>query len=319
MKLNYIYKVKANVSIHANKRTTSVLDGTYRSVYKGKSMNFENLREYALGDDVQDVAWKPSARSGKLLVKQFVAEKKHNVLLAMDGGVKMTADSDRHENKKTIALFTAGTIGYVAINNNDRVGMVFATPQRIELRPFRYGVNNLEGNLAAYEAVGAGREVGTGKGSEAGRGANVGGTVGVDGAGREVSTSELLEYIYKYVPQRTIIFLITDIAGVMALNAGTLLKVLQRHDLLVVSINDNWMTGENVYDVASGEYVPEFLLEDGKLNEVERQLREEMLRENVRRFRRERVGFTTIGSAGQIIDKVVELLKEHKYAGIHRT
>ena len=75
MKLNYINKIKANISIYSAKKTSNILDGTYRSVYKGKSMNFENLREYVVNDDIKDIDWKSSARSGKLYVKQFIAEK----------------------------------------------------------------------------------------------------------------------------------------------------------------------------------------------------------------------------------------------------
>ena len=107
MKLSYINQIKANISIYSNKKTTNILDGTYKSIYRGKSMNFENLREYVLGDDVKDIDWKSSARSGKILTKQFIAEKKHNIPLVMDTGAKMEADSDALESKKELALFSA--------------------------------------------------------------------------------------------------------------------------------------------------------------------------------------------------------------------
>ena len=75
MNLKYINKIKANISIYSSKKSTNILDGTYKSIYKGKSTNFENLREYVINDDVKDIDWKSSARSGTLLVKQFIAEK----------------------------------------------------------------------------------------------------------------------------------------------------------------------------------------------------------------------------------------------------
>ena len=151
MKLSYINQIKANISIYSNKKTTNILDGTYKSIYRGKSMNFENLREYVLGDDVKDIDWKSSARSGKILTKQFIAEKKHNILLVMDTGAKMEADSDALESKKELALFSAGTVGYLAIKNNDYVGMLYATDKKIELKPFRYNLYNLEDYLVGYE------------------------------------------------------------------------------------------------------------------------------------------------------------------------
>ena len=74
MKLKYVNKIKANIKVYANNKSSNILDGTYKSVYKGKSMNFEHLREYVINDDVKDIDWKSSARSGTLLVKQFISE-----------------------------------------------------------------------------------------------------------------------------------------------------------------------------------------------------------------------------------------------------
>ena len=52
MKMKYITKIKSNLSIFTKKRTSNILEGTYSSIYKGKSMNFEDLREYVIGDNV---------------------------------------------------------------------------------------------------------------------------------------------------------------------------------------------------------------------------------------------------------------------------
>lgn len=72
---DYVTKIKANISIYSNKKTSNLLDGSYKSIYKGRSMNFEDLREYIIGDNVKDIDWKASARSNHILVRQFVAEK----------------------------------------------------------------------------------------------------------------------------------------------------------------------------------------------------------------------------------------------------
>ena len=62
MKLKYFNQIRANLT--SNKKTANVLDGTFKSIYKGKSMNFENLREYVIDDDIKDIDWKASSRSG---------------------------------------------------------------------------------------------------------------------------------------------------------------------------------------------------------------------------------------------------------------
>ena len=70
MRKSYLNRIKANISIYARTNTSSLLDGNYKSIYKGKSLNFDDLREYVVGDNVKDIDWKASSRTRKLLVKQ---------------------------------------------------------------------------------------------------------------------------------------------------------------------------------------------------------------------------------------------------------
>ncbi len=287
MKLNYINKIKANISIYSSRKTTNILDGTYKSVYRGKSMNFENLREYTLGDDVKDIDWKASARSGDLLIKQFIAEKKHNIMLIMDTGKKMEADTDLHENKKEIALYTAGTIGYLAVKNNDYIGMTFKKDEKIKYNPFKYNLYNLEEYLCDYDK---------------------------NSTKNETDINEVLEFVYKNISKRMIIFVITDINGIDNIKSNLLKKLNQRHDVLIVNINDNYMLGENIFDVSQSEYIPDFLLSDKKLNELEHQIKNEILKSNISKLRKNNVCITSISSIKQINVKIIELLEEHRYA-----
>lgn len=287
MKLNYVNKIKANIAIYSNKKTKNILDGTYKSVYKGKSLNFENMREYVIGDDVKDIDWKSSARSGSILVKQFIAEKKHNIMLIMDTGIKMMGDSDTHEKKKDIALFTAGTIGYLAIKNNDYVGMILTNKEKIDFKPFKYNLYNLEEYLCDYD-----------KYAEENDG----------------NINELLEYAYKNIKKRMIIFVITDMSGVDQLKVQILKKLKQIHDVLVISINDNFMSGQDVYDVECREYIPDFLLSDKKLNEIERQIRDNLKQKNLAKLKRVNVSYKTLSGTNEINHKIIELLEEHRYA-----
>ena len=93
MKMTYISRIQGNMkgykTIYTTKATSRIIDGSYNSIYKGRSMNFDELREYVVGDDIKDMDWKASARSQKLLVRQYIAEKKHNIMLVMDAGKRM--------------------------------------------------------------------------------------------------------------------------------------------------------------------------------------------------------------------------------------
>lgn len=287
MKLNYINKIKANISISSNKKTSNILEGTYTSVYRGKSMNFENLREYVINDDVKDIDWKSSARSASLLVKQFIAEKKHNVMLVMDTGLKMSADTDLHESKKNVALFTAGTIGYIVIKNSDYVGMTYYLKDKIKYRPFRYNLYNLEEYLLEYDKY---------------------------ATDTDVDINELLKYVYKNIAKRMIVFIITDMAGIDNIKPSVLKALIQRHDALIVNINDNTMTGDNVYDINQNKYLPNFLLKDEKLNQLEKNLRADLIKRNTTKLAKYGVSMASISSIKEISTKIIELLEEHKYA-----
>ena len=150
MKLKYINKIKANMSIVSSKKTTNLLEGTYKSVYIGKSMNFENLREYVINDEIKDIDWKSSG-SGKLLVKQFVALRKHNIMFVMDRSTSMNANTDSLELKKDIALYSAGTLGYLAIKNGDYVGMLSYENKKVSYKPFKTRLYDLEEYLSDYD------------------------------------------------------------------------------------------------------------------------------------------------------------------------
>ena len=285
MKLNYINKIKANISIHSNKRSTNILEGTYKSVFRGKSMNFENLREYTIDDDVKDIDWKSSARNRIPLVKQFIAERKHNILIIIDTGIKMLADTDKHESKKELALFSAGTIGYLAIKNNDYVGMLFKD-QKVEFKPFKYNLYNLEQYLCDYEA---------------------------NKQEEDIEIEELIEYAVKNIPKKKIVFIITDIAGMNSIKTPTLKKLKYNSDVSIININDNYMTGEDVFDIKDKNYIPSFFLEDKRLFETEKKIKEKLLQDNIDRFKTLSIKTTNISTLEELDEKIIKLLEERKY------
>ena len=286
MNLKYINKIKANISIYSSKKSTNILDGTYKSKKKKKSTNFENLREYVINDDVKDIDWKSSARSGTLLVKQFIAEKKHNILLVLDNGIKFSADTSSHESKKELALYTAGTIGYLAIKNNDYVGMIFSNDKNIVYKQFKFNLYNLEQYLTEYDKSSF----------------NDGPTI-----------EEKLQFINKNIPKKTIIFIISDIDGITSINVSTLKKLKYNHDILIINIDDNYLSGTDIYDVNKKTYIPSFILKNKKLNNIEKELRKNIIKENKEKLKINNINMITINSIKEINKSIIQLLEEHKY------
>lgn len=290
MKMNYITKIKANISIYATKKTSNILDGSYKSIYKGRSMNFEDLREYIVGDNIKDIDWRASARSGKLLIKQFVAEKKHNIMVVLDTGKKMLADTKSNESKKDVSILTAGTISYLANKNGDYVGAVYNKNDEISFFPFKEGLFNIEKILSNYDSD-------------------------VDCSDSSY-LNKALEYLTKNIKRRMIVFIITDMKGMDSVKEQTLKRLSGQHDVLAINITDADMTGDNAFDIEENSYIPRLILEDPKLHELEEKMKKEMETKNKKMFEKNRISTTSISKTDEIVPKIIELLERYRNANI---
>jgi uncharacterized protein (DUF58 family) len=104
---------------------TGLLEGGRYALVHSRSLEFDDLRPYVRGDDVRDIDWKASARSGDVLIKRFVSEKHHKILLVVDAGRNSAALTPSGEVKRDVAAHVIGVVGLVAIRRSDEVGMVF--------------------------------------------------------------------------------------------------------------------------------------------------------------------------------------------------
>lgn len=289
-KSDYITRIKANVSIYATKRTSNVLDGTYPSVFHGRSLNFEDLREYVPGDNIRDIDWKASGRAGQILVKRYIADKKHSIMLVLDTGSKMAGDSAEFVQKREIALRTAGTIGYIAYKNGDTVGSLYNKDGLIKLNPFRTGIPNLERILAEYD-----RDL---------------------ESKQKNSIEKSLDFIINNFKKRMIIFVITDMSGINEVSEACLKRLKTRHDILFINISDLGLTGNQVFDIDGNGYVPNFISRNKKLAEIEKAKREELLTSNARKLLKFGVSSVNVDNEEEIVGKIIELLESHRYANV---
>ena len=291
MKLNYINEIKAHISIASSKKTSSILEGTYKSIFRGKSMNFENLREYVMDDDIKDIDWRASARTGKLLVKQFIAEKKHNVMLLMDTGLKMYGDTIELEEKREIATYVAGTIGYLASNNGDYVGMLYNNQDYVMFNQFKNDLYHLEYNLVNYHKL----------------------SINDNNLGLNKS----LEYLTKHFNKRMVIFVITDLSGMENINLKYLKELKVNSDILFINISDISINNSNLYDIENNNYIPKIFFKDEKMKKLEEQIKKEIYENQVNELKKINIDLVSIDSKNEIVEKVIELLERHKYASIH--
>jgi len=123
------------IEIRSGKLVNEIFAGAYSSVFKGRGMEFSEVREYAPGDDIRTIDWNVTARYGKPFIKKFVEERELTVMLLVDAsGSQKFGTKDKFKSELTAEL--ASVIAFSAIRNNDRVGMIIFT-DRIEkvIRP----------------------------------------------------------------------------------------------------------------------------------------------------------------------------------------
>lgn len=290
MRMKYISRIQSNLkgfkNIHTNRVTSRILDGSYNSVYKGRSMNFDELREYVPGDEIRDIDWKASSRSRKLLVRQYIAEKKHNVMLVFDANKRMLADTEDGEEKREVAWMSAGTLAYLVGKNGDYISATYASEKGVRHFPFRTGLVNIETILAGYC--------------------------------HDVTTKNTqdinvpLDYISKHMHRRMIIAIVTDLNGVHALSEVILKRLLVLHDVLVLCVGDAQLGGKKVFDVESSDYLPAFFSEDKKLVKQESSKRNQMQQECDEKLKRLGIVSAKIEKSKGLDNCIMELLNRHK-------
>lgn len=288
MKMNYVTKIRAKISISSNKKSSNIFDGSYKSVYQGNGLDFENLREYTPGDNIRDIDWKATSRSGKVLIKRYIAEKKHNIMLVFDTGKSMSAHTDSMQIKKDIALSAGGVVGCLAAQNGDNVGAIYNRNGKIQFYPFRTGLANIEKILTEYD-----REV-------------------FDDY--ETDIEKTLEYIVRNINRKMIMFVVTDATGIASISQNTLKKLVHQHNVLFISIDDAKITEGKAFDVEKDSYIPDYISANKELLAMEQSIRKKLDEDNEKKLLQNRIVSVCIDNDEEVVDKIIQLLGGHKYA-----
>ena len=126
------------IEITTRRKVTDVLAGEYHSIFKGRGMEFSEVREYQIGDDVRTIDWNVTSRTGALHVKKFVEERELTVLLMLDAsGSADFGTTSRF--KREVAAEMGALLAFSAIKNNDRVGAIVFTDEVEMFIPPRKG------------------------------------------------------------------------------------------------------------------------------------------------------------------------------------
>lgn len=130
METSEILKKVRKIEIKTRGLSSNIFAGQYHSAFKGRGMSFSEVREYQFGDDVRDIDWNVTARFNRPYVKVFEEERELTVMLLVDVSGSLEFGTTK-QLKKDMVTEIAATIAFSAIQNNDKIGVIFFS-DRIE-------------------------------------------------------------------------------------------------------------------------------------------------------------------------------------------
>lgn len=287
-------RIKSRLYLRSRRRATHLLDGQYASMHRGRSLDFDDLREYAPGDAIADIDWKATARANTTLVRRWSDERRHRVQFVVDSGRNMAARSVADDLKRDIAVTVTGTLGYLAIRHGDEVGLICGDSRTIRQQPFRRSEAALEGML---------REIHKGSALTAPRS----------------STAALLDRARATLRHRALLVVVTDEIGLTEDLEATVLALAAQHELLWVEILDTDPTNHprqdaRLFDVDGEWEMPAALRDNARLRR-EFAAQHEHRRARMRDLLEHRgVSVARIGSEADAVPQLLRAMRARHHA-----
>ncbi len=197
------------ISIIANRMVNDLFAGQYHSVFRGRGMEFDEVREYQPGDDIRTIDWNVTARTGVPFIKRFKEERELTVVFLADVSASGAFGSGDRSKLETV-VEAAAVLMFSALKNNDKVGLVLFCDRPLEYFPPRKGTANvlhLVRELLAAQPV-----------------------------PRETRLDRALDFLNQVQKRRAVVFLLSDFIGPDA--ARALAVANQRHDLIACTVAD---------------------------------------------------------------------------------
>jgi uncharacterized protein (DUF58 family) len=205
-----IHKIR-HIEIRTKRLVNDSFAGEYHSVFKGRGMEFEEVRPYQPGDEIRTIDWNVTARTGEPHVKRYIEERELTVLLVVDASASENFGSTLRFKRELAAELTA-VLSFAATTNNDRVGLLIFTDQ-VELfippRKGRKHVLRLLRELLAFQPQHKGTDI-----------------------------KLALDTVNHILKRRGIIFLVSDFMANPDSYRAALAVTNRRHDLIAVDLHD---------------------------------------------------------------------------------
>ena len=197
------------IQIRTSHVVNDALAGQYHSAFRGRGMEFEEVRPYQIGDDVRTIDWNVSARHGEPFVKIFREERELTVMLLVDCS-RSQQFGTQEAFKRELAAEIAATLAFSAITNNDKVGLILFTntvERFVSPRKGQTHVLRVVREVLAFEPKGVGTDI-----------------------------SVALDHLRRIAHRKCVLFLISDF---QTSGYGKALKLARRrHDVIAIEVSD---------------------------------------------------------------------------------
>jgi uncharacterized protein (DUF58 family) len=281
---------------HFGTDTRGLLEGGRYALLHSRSLEFDDLRPYVRGDDVRDIDWKASARSGSVLIKRFVDEKHHKILLVADAGRNMTAVTPSGEAKLDVAVHILGAVGLITLGRADQIGMVYGDSRGCVNIRQRRGETHIESMLHRFYGH----------------------------ALAEPGTSDIvcqLDYVATHYRHPMLVVVVSDEPDVDRRLDEAVTRLAARHDVMWAMVADAPAVGaaahqsQDGYDVANGGFVLSGATLGPRVVAAYRRAEAARARQLAEFMTVHAIPHTTIGGSGAIRSRLVELNEVFARAG----
>ena len=229
---------------------------------------------------------RPTSRSQKVLIRQYIAEKRHNIMLVMDANRRMLAETKAGEEKGEVALMAGGTLAYMVTDNGDYVSGLYYHDEKMERSPFKTGFLNLEFLLEGYAKCLT--------------------------PTNKSDLNGILRYIMHNIKRRMIVVMVTDTEGILNLQDNLLGQITMVHDVLLINVSDADIFGKKVYNVDDAGYIPPFISQSKAIQREQKKIQLEMEKQATAKLNRYGIPWVEVDTQNRVDGKIAELLEKNK-------
>ena len=241
--------IAKRLRLYARRKVITTLDGNYESAFRGKGVELDSLRPYVIGDNIKDIDWKATARTGQVHTRQYIPLRDQRIVVVADTSASMLLPSAQRMKKVDALYGVVVTLGMFVRKNRDLLAVCARKPNNtIAMSRFKNTNNHIESLLRELDQ-----------------------SVNTNNKENQVTMVDLLQHTLHSLKQRSAIFIVSDGINDPTEIKSLLLKLGIRHQLFFMQIEPtspfklSFDEDNQTVDIETGQKMPPELLQDPKL------------------------------------------------------